>query len=344
MQRTDYVPETCVWELTLQCNMRCLHCGSNAGKKREHELSLQECLRLADDLHRLGCKHVTLIGGELFLYPGWEKIARRLDEHGILVNIITNSWLMSETQLAQIAYAGLTNVGISLDGLEARHDKIRGRSGSFRRILKAFDRLHQKDVAVGVVTTVMDLNLNDLAPMHDLLIEQGVASWQIQTARDMGRFKTNSAYALDQKKMGVITGFFKEKSFDARLIMVAGDDIGYYDENEKHLRHTPGHWGTWQGCQAGLSVIGIDSIGNVRGCQSLYDPSFIEGNVRQTPLAEIWQLKNGFAYNRQFDVSLLRGKCGECEMASKCRGGCRGSNYFSTGSAFHNVYCSRRID
>ena len=69
----SYVPETCVWELTLKCNMRCIHCGSKAGKKRADELSVTECLAVADDLLRLGCKYVTFIGGEIFLYQGWEK-------------------------------------------------------------------------------------------------------------------------------------------------------------------------------------------------------------------------------------------------------------------------------
>ncbi len=30
-----YVPEFCVWELTLRCNMQCVHCGSRAGPARE---------------------------------------------------------------------------------------------------------------------------------------------------------------------------------------------------------------------------------------------------------------------------------------------------------------------
>ena len=159
----------------------------------------------------------------------------------------------------------------------------------------------------------------------------------------MGRMRANNALVLDPQKMAEITGFFKEKSFSAELIMLAGDDIGYFDENEIHLRNKPGHWGIWHGCQAGLSVIGIDSIGNIRGCESLYDERFIEGNVRNEPLERIWFRDNGFAYNRQFDRSLLQGKCAGCDKAEQCRGGCRGINYFSTGSVSKNIYCSRQL-
>ena len=323
--------------------MRCMHCGSKAGKKRADELGVAECLVVANDLLRLGCKYVTFIGGELFLYQGWERIARRLEEHGVLVNIITNGWLLSEEQMEQIRYARLTNVGVSLDGMAENHNRIRGRRDSFRRVLKAFARLEKAGIDVGVVTTLMDFNIADLYPMHDLLVKHGVASWQIQIATGMGYMRANHAPVLDPQKMAAITGFFKEKSFSTELVMLAGDDIGYFDENEKHLRNQPGHWGEWHGCQAGLSVIGIDSVGNIRGCESLYDERFIEGNVRDEPLEKIWFRENGFAYNRRFDSSLLQGKCALCDKAEQCHGGCRGVNYFSTGSAFHNIYCSRRL-
>jgi len=90
-----------------------------------------------------------------------------------------------------------------------------------------------------------------------------------------------------------------------------------------------------------LSVIGIDSIGNIRGCESLYDDSFIEGNVRNEPLERIWFRENRIAYNRQFDRSLFQGNCSTCDMLERCRGGLQGLELFSTGSSFHNVYCSR---
>jgi radical SAM protein with 4Fe4S-binding SPASM domain len=160
----------------------------------------------------------------------------------------------------------------------------------------------------------------------------------------MGYMRTHQALVLSPQKMPRITDFFREKSYAADLIMIAGDDIGYFDENEKHLRNTPGHFGQWHGCQAGLSVIGIDSVGNVRGCESLYDERFVEGNVREESLEKIWFREGGFAYNRQFDKSLLQGICSDCDKADQCRGGCRGINYFSTGSAFQNSYCARLKD
>jgi len=96
----------------------------------------------------------------------------------------------------------------------------------------------------------------------------------------------------------------------------------------------------WFGCMAGLQVIGIDSVGNVRGCQSLYSDKFIEGNLRNESLASIWNKENAFAYNRNFKPEMLRGKCGTCDQSSQCAGGCRQLSYFISGSCYESIYCN----
>ena len=57
-----------VWEITLSCNIHCLHCGSNADiNKRPKELSTDEALNLIEQLADLGCSRVVLSGGEPFM-------------------------------------------------------------------------------------------------------------------------------------------------------------------------------------------------------------------------------------------------------------------------------------
>jgi len=73
LQRVGFFPRACVWELTLACNLRCKHCGSIAGSKRPDELSLDECMRVAGELVELGCRRITLSGGEPTMYPGWHE-------------------------------------------------------------------------------------------------------------------------------------------------------------------------------------------------------------------------------------------------------------------------------
>lgn len=89
-----YQPYKAVWELTNACNAKCIHCGSKSGQKRENELTKEEALRVCDELKELGCKHVTLMGGEFFLSPHWEAVCERLISHGIQVGPLTNGLLL----------------------------------------------------------------------------------------------------------------------------------------------------------------------------------------------------------------------------------------------------------
>jgi radical SAM protein with 4Fe4S-binding SPASM domain len=339
MNSTKYIPEYAVWELTLQCNMKCIHCGSSASKARPNELSVEECLCIADDLLRLGCRLITFIGGEIFLYKGWERVARRMSNGGARTNIVTNAFLFGDDEVAGIRQAKLSNVGVSLDGMEKTHDRIR-RKGSFQRVLAAFDRLNKENMPIAVITSLLDFNAHDLDEMYDLLVGNKVEIWQIQIVTGMGNMARHKNYLLAPKRVGEITRFIREKRQLGQILVYAGDDIGYFDENEVYLRSLPGTISAWNGCKAGIRVVGIDSVGNVKGCESIYSDKFIEGNLRYESLEEIWKKEGNFAYNRNFDMSMLTGACTGCDKGNICRGGCRGSSYFGSGSLFESPYCN----
>jgi radical SAM protein with 4Fe4S-binding SPASM domain len=334
-----YVPHNCVWELTLKCNMRCLHCGSTAGQARPGELSPAECIDVADQLVALGCTRVTLIGGEVFLCRHWQDVAARLSGGGAKVNIITNGWMMGARQVDQIRRAGLANVGVSVDGLEANHDRIRRRTGSFARAMRSIGRLRREDISVGVVTSLLAFNVADLPFLYERLADEGVSVWQLQIANAMGSLADARPLLLEPSMVPHILEFVAMRRAEGRMAVHAGDDLGYYDQHELVIRSTPGSLAIWQGCQAGLRVVGIDSIGNVRGCESLYDDRYIEGNLRSQTLAEIWRRPSGFAYNRNFTPGDLTGACAGCDLGWLCRAGCRGLCYFATGRNHENPYC-----
>lgn len=339
MDARHYIPEHCVWEITLQCNMNCLHCGSRAGKARQQELSLSENIAVADQLMELGCRYVTLIGGEVFLYPGWEKVARRLSDGGCTVNISTNGLLMGEREIEQIKYAHLSNVGVSVDGIGDKHDKARNRKGAFTKIMRCFDRLREHGIPIVATTTLMDFNVDDLDAMYRLFVEQQVYGWQLQLAHPMGNMGDAPQHMIHPDKVPLITRFIREKRELFEMKIYTGDNIGYYDEHDKFIRGRTGEISHWHGCGAGINGIGIDSVGNVRGCQSMQSEHFIEGNLRDQTLRDIWFKEGNFSYNRNFDCSMLSGSCAGCDKGDICGGGCRASCFFTAGNKHENPYC-----
>ena len=88
----DYKMLYAIIELTMKCNMRCMHCGSACKEALEDELTTEEMLNLCDDLANMGLKCVTLSGGEPTTRNDWHKIAKRCVKNNIYTNMITNGW------------------------------------------------------------------------------------------------------------------------------------------------------------------------------------------------------------------------------------------------------------
>ncbi|MEA2700072.1 MAG: hypothetical protein QOI66_4343, partial [Myxococcales bacterium] len=82
-------PIYAVWEITLRCDLACVHCGSRAGKARPDELTTAECLALVDQMADLGVLEVTLIGGEAYLRDDWLEIVRALRRRGMRATMTT---------------------------------------------------------------------------------------------------------------------------------------------------------------------------------------------------------------------------------------------------------------
>src|SRR5688572_23093792 len=114
-----------VWEITMKCDQPCGHCGSRAGRARPDELSTEQAFEVADALGRLGAREVTLIGGEAYLRDDCEAIIRRLAGHGIRVTMQTGGRAFTAERARRFRDAGLSGLGVSIDGLPAAHDRLR---------------------------------------------------------------------------------------------------------------------------------------------------------------------------------------------------------------------------
>lgn len=67
--------EETVIEITNACNLRCPHCTSTSGCARADEMTLSELQGAIRDLASLGCREVTLLGGEFVLRRDWPEVA-----------------------------------------------------------------------------------------------------------------------------------------------------------------------------------------------------------------------------------------------------------------------------
>ncbi|MBR5420021.1 MAG: radical SAM protein [Lachnospiraceae bacterium] len=333
----NYRLRNCVWEVTLSCCFSCRYCGSGGGKARENELSTEECLALADELAELGCRRISMIGGEVFCRPDWKLISERVIRNGILLCIISNGYMIDTTLAEELKALGIESLALSIDGPQAIHDRYR-QDGSFAKAKRALGVLANAGVDTSVISTLNSENVHTLDELYSFLLDYPIFAWQLQACNPMG----NAArQGVDHRFDPHTVIRFVEEHGDAPFALGIADNIGYFTPGEGSLRGTRDGKSCYIGCQAGISAIGIDSIGNIRGCESMYDERFIEGNIRQRSLREIWEDEDAFSYNRRFDTTLLTGKCSGCPEGERCRGGCRSYAYFSGCGLYEAPACAR---
>ncbi len=335
----QYYPHIVVWELTNECNAKCLHCGSKSGKKRRHELTEDEALKLCDDLHELGCKDVTLMGGEFFLKAYWHKVAQKLHNYGMRVALLTNGILLDDKNIQKILDTGIPYVFLSIDGIGKTHDRIRGVPGLYKNIMANIENAKKQGLKIGAVSAFSAINLSEITNLHQLLKKNGVKMWQIQIVEDIGHASKNSQLSLSTenlydlaKKIATIRKNEKE------IKIVLCDNIGFFSSFEPLIRDTP-----FRGCMAGRYVLGIESNGNIRGCLSIpRNSKTTEGNIRERPLSEIWNDPYLFDSYRKRTVGKLKGFCAECEYGKICLAGCSSLAYSLTGDFYENPFCLHR--
>jgi radical SAM protein with 4Fe4S-binding SPASM domain len=338
-----YRPVTAVWEITVKCNMHCKHCGSSCiDEAAPDELTTDQALRLAEEMGGLGTRYVTLSGGEPLLRTDWPLLAKALKQNGVTPNMISNGWYFTEETVREARDAGLSNIAISLDGLKEQHDFLR-RRGSFDRVMAAFNLMRAEELAASAITTIHKGNLAELPALYRLLEEQGIASWQLQIGSPMGNLAEHRYLILDPAQIKTIVDFAHDKLKGGKVAIHLADCIGYYSHKDSALRAVYAQCdpigAAWQGCHAGIASYGVRANGDVVGCTSLRDDSFIEGNIRDSGLAAIWNAPQSFSWNRYFDADQLSGFCGRCQYGALCRAGCSVTKLTTLGHLRETHYC-----
>jgi radical SAM protein with 4Fe4S-binding SPASM domain len=337
-------PIIAVWELTLQCDLACRHCGSRAGRKRPDELNTDEALDLVRQLAELGTKEVTLIGGEAYLRNDWITIAKAIRAHGMELTMTTGGRGMTPERAAQAKEAGVESASVSIDALESTHDMLRGMKGSWRAAFEALKNLKAVGIPVSANTQIARPALREIEHLLDLLIEAGIHSWQVSMTVPMGRAADEPELILEPFQVLEVMPLIaraKRKLAAHNKRLWPGNDIGYFGPYETLLRGTMPR-GHMAACGAGRLTLGIEADGSIKGCPSLPTQAYVGGNIRDHSLRDIWERASALRFTRDRTVDDLWGYCRECYYGDVCRGGCSWTAHVVLGRIGNNPFCHHR--
>ncbi|SER95664.1 TIGR04053 family radical SAM/SPASM domain-containing protein [Salipaludibacillus aurantiacus] len=352
-------PFIVIWELTRACELKCLHCRAEAQYRRHPmELSFEEGKKLIDEIYSMNNPMLVFTGGDPLMREDVFEIAKHAIEKGVRVSMTPSATPnVTKKAMEKAKEVGLSRWAFSLDGHSAEiHDHFRGTSGSFDLTMNAINYLHELQMPVQINTVISKYNVDHLEEMAELIQELDCVLWSVFFLVPTGRGQEKDMISPveHEKVFQWLYDLSKKVSFDIkttaaqhyRRVVIQnkmrekisaskGTDIHYGDALKQGATgQIDGLGRAPKGVNDGNGFVFISHTGDVFPSGLLPVKA---GNVRETPLSEIYRESDIFKSLRNPDM--YKGKCGVCEFKHVC-GGSRSRAYAMTGDYLESEpYC-----
>ena len=182
------------WEVTKNCNLRCLHCILGDHKSSQ-ELTTHESLKAISRIVQLGGKTLRITGGEPLIRKDLGLIIQEAHASGLGLDLITNGTMLDDDFLKKYRRC-LGHIAISIDGQEKIHDHLRGK-GSFVKSILSARKIMDAGIDLSVYITIHSLNKDSLGLLMEELISIGVESFHFNEINMEGRVLKNKHLLLE---------------------------------------------------------------------------------------------------------------------------------------------------
>lgn len=342
-------PFIVIWELTRACQLKCLHCRADAQYKRDpRELSFEEGKNLIDQIYEMNNPLLVFTGGDPLMREDVFEIAKYAVDKGVRVSMTPSATPnVTKEAIQKAKEAGLSRWAFSIDGPTAVvHDYFRGTAGSFDLTMEKINYLHELEIPIQINTVISKYNIDYLDEMAKMVEDLNCVLWSVFFLVPTGRGQVSDMISPVQheKVFRWLYDLSKRVSFDIKTTEAMHYRRVVIQQKMREAKELNGEINylsalTEQGLTGSIDGLGrapkgvndgngfvfISHIGDVYPSGLLPVKA---GNVRETPLAEIYRESPIFKSLRNPD--LFKGKCGVCEFRYVC-GGSRSRAYAMTG-------------
>jgi len=325
-----------VWNTTRACNLNCIHCYAKAvHQSRDRELTTEEGFHLIDDLATFGVPVLLFSGGEPLLRSDLPELTEYAVSKGMRAVISTNGTLITEEKAILLKNAGVSYVGISLDGLEKVNDHFRGVKGAFKKALNGIKNCQKVKLKVGLRFTINKLNIDQVPGIFDLAetmnIERICFYHLVYSGRGSNLVDQDLSHSETRKIVDSIMDRTKDmytRGLKKEVLTVDNHADGCYLYLRMLKENNP---------RAGevlelLKMNGGNSSGEGIGCISwdgaVYADQFWRehsfGNVLVRPFSQIWSNRtNPLLAQLKDKRRYVTGRCASCKWLDICGGNFR---------------------
>ena len=311
-------------ELTHRCPLQCPYCSNPLDLERASvELKTQEWLRVFGEAADLGCLQVHFSGGEPTARRDLEALVEGAAKAGLYTNLITSGVLLDQARIARLAEVGLEHVQLSFQDSEAETaNRIAGFAGHAKK-LETAAQVRAAGLSLTANFVVHRQNLARLESMIELALSLGAQRSEIAHVQYYGwALKNRAALMPTREELERATA-----AVEAARVRLGRRMVIDYVVPDYYARRPKACMGGW-----GRRFFNVTPSGKVLPChaaESIIGLAF--DNVRDRPLAEIWESSD--AFNRFRGTDWMPEPCRSCERAEVDWGGCRCQAFALTGDA-----------
>jgi MoaA/NifB/PqqE/SkfB family radical SAM enzyme len=232
--------------VTRRCNLSCGYCSEY--DNFSDPVPSEDLKARIDALHRLGAMNITMLGGEPLMHPDIAELVRYAGRKSN-VSVVTNGFLLRNGVIEALNDAGLNNLTVSVDTLNA--DPKRYIQKSFRSLKTRLERLRNlAKFDVHVTAVLCESSKDDFRQLVKEIEEFGFRMSVNLIHNHKGYIAIKGEPYLD---------LYEEFYRDGKPFTFID-----YEYGKKLLQ---GEEPTWK-CRAGARYMYIDEHGNVELCAS----------------------------------------------------------------------------
>ncbi len=336
-----------VWNITGQCNLKCIHCYAHAKDiGSERDLSLSEGKDLIDDLSGFGVPVILFSWGEPLVRKDLPELAAYAVKKGMRAVLSSNGTLITPQIAQRLKDIGLSYVGISLDGMEAIHDRFRGVRGAFVSALKGIEICKNAGIKVGLRFTINKQNAHQIPDIFKLLEEMDIPRicfyHLVYAGRGSELIKEDLSHEETRKVVDLIMDLTRElhdRNHPKEVLTVDNHADGPYlymrllRENPDRAREVLELLEMNEGNSSGIGIGCVGWDGEVYADQFWRHYSF--GNTKYKPFSEIWtDTSDPLMRKLKEKKKYAKGRCAACRWLDICAGNFRVRSEAVTGDVW----------
>lgn len=264
--------------VTYRCNAKCYMCNTWQYPSKKEEEYLPDLVDKLPD----GLKFINITGGEPFLRADIEQIIENALKKTERLVISTNGYFTEKIIRAAERFGNKIGFRISIEGLPAANDELRGIKNGFDHGLRTLVTLHgmgMKDIGFGM--TVSDRNAKDMIELYRLANAMGL-EFATATTHNSFYFHKDDNFYQDQEN---VAKTFEEiavellKTNKPKNWFRSYFNMGLANKVRGKKRPLP--------CEVGTDMFFVDPFGNVMPCNGSEQP-MVMGNLHKQSFDEIW--------------------------------------------------------